>query len=159
MTEKNFDHTFLSRLALTLRALEQEELEASDPQPLAPEDYEAIYTAYEESGGDPATAKERIAVAREQRDQALSRILQFVSDQYGLGPVERLDEKKLKDVARDAFHATEFWTEDVEMHSTTATRESPLQILLKTHYQLNESMLDMHDEILWPLAKRISPED
>jgi hypothetical protein len=159
MTEKNFDHTFLSRLALTLRALEQEELEARDPHPLAPEDYEAIYTAYAESGGNPATAKEQIAIVREQRDQALSRILQFVSDQYGLGPVERLDDKKLKVVARDAFHATEFWTEEVEMHNEAATRGSPLQVLLKTHYQLNESMLDMHDEILWPLAKRISPEN
>ena len=159
MTEKNFDHAFLSRLALTLRALEGEELEAGDPQPLAPEDYEAIYTAYEESGGDPATAKQQITIAREQRDQALSRILQFVSDEYCLGPIERLDDKKLKDVARDAFHATEFWTEDVEMHGTAATREGPLQILLKTYYQLNESMLDMRDEILWPLAKRISPEE
>jgi hypothetical protein len=157
MTEKNFDDTFLSRLALTLRALEQEELEASDPHPLEPEDYEAIYTAYKESGGDPAAAKKQIAIVREKRDQALSRILQFVSDQYGLGPVERLDDKKLEAVARDAFHATEFWTEEVEMHNVAATRGSPLQVLLRTHYQLNESMLDMHDEILWPLAKRISP--
>ena len=159
MTEKNFDDTFLSRLALTLRALEQEELEGRDPQPLGPEDYDAIYTAFEESGGDPAAAKEQIAVVREQRDQALSRIVQFVSDHYGLGPIERLDDKRLKEVARDAFHATEFWMEEVEMHNAAATRESPLQILLKTHYQLNESVLDMHDEILWPLAKRISPED
>jgi hypothetical protein len=159
MTEKNFDDVFLSRLALTLRALEGEELEANDPQPLEPEDYEAIYTAYAESGGDSATAKAQIAIARKQRDQALGRILQFVSDQYGLGAVERLDDKKLKDVARDAFHATEFWTEEVEMHSQTAICGSPLQVLLRTHYQLNESMLDMHDTILWPLAKRIYPED
>lgn len=159
MTEQNFDDVFLSRLALTLRGLEQEELEANDPQPLEPEDYEAIYTAYAESGGDSATAKARIAIVRKQRDQALSRILQFMSDQYGLGPVERLDDKKLKDVARDAFHATEFWTEEVEMQSEAATCGSPLQVLLRTHYQLNESMLDMHDTILWPLAKRIYPED
>ena len=159
MTEKNFDDVFLSRLALAMSSLEQEELDANDPQPLEPEHYEAIYAAYEERGGDAAIAKEQIAAAREQRDQALGRILQFVSDEYGLGPVDRLDDQKLMVVARDAFHATEFWTEEVEMRNEAGMRESPLQILLKTHYQLNESMLDMQDEILWPLAKKIIPEE
>lgn len=157
MAEKIFDETFLGRLAVTIRAFEQEELDANDPHPLDPEDYEAIYTAYEESGGDPAAAKEQIAVAREQRDQALGRILQFVSDQYGFGPIEHLDDDKLKTVARDAFDATECWMEEVEMRPGPAAPHSPLCILLKTHYQLNESMLDLHDEILWPIAKRISP--
>ncbi len=159
MTEKSFDRIFLDRLASTLRVLDQEELEANDPQPLGPEDYEAIYRAYAESGGDAAIAKQQIAIAREQRDQALCRVVQFVSDQYGLGPIERLDDGKLESVARDATDAATRWMEDVEMHSGPATQSTPLRILLKSHYQLSEAMLDMHDAILWPLAKRISPEE
>jgi hypothetical protein len=159
MTDKIFDDAFLSRLALTIRSAEREDIEANDPEPLEPEDYDAIYTAYEENGGDPATARQRIATVREQRDQALSRILQFVSDTYGFGPVEQLDDEKLKGVARDAFEATICWMEDVEMQPGPSRQESPLRVLLRTHYQLHESMLDLHDEILWPIAKRISPID
>lgn len=158
MTEKIFDSAFLGRLAVITGALEQEGLEANDPQPLDAKDYETIYTAYAESGGDPAAARKRIALTRERRDQAFGQILQFVSDQYGCGPIERLGDRSLKDLARDAVDATECWTDDVEMHAGPATRGSPLQLLLKTHYQLNEAMLDMHDEILWPIAKRIYPE-
>jgi hypothetical protein len=158
MTEKIFDSAFLGRLALITGALEQEGLEANDPHPLDAGDYETIYTAYEESGGDPAVAKKRIALTKERRDQAFGQILQFVSDQYGCGPIERLGDRSLKDLARDAFHATECWMDEVEMHASVATRGSPLQLLLKTHYQLNEAMLDMHDQILWPIAKRIFPE-
>ena len=159
MTERIFDQSFLDRLARTLRALEQEELDANDPHPLEPEDYEAIYSAYADSGGDPVSAKEQIGVARERRDQALGRIVQFVSDQYGFGPIERLDDRELSVVTRDASDAAARWMEDVEMHHGPTTQPSPLRILLKSHYQLSETMLDMHDAILWPLAKRISPEE
>ncbi len=159
MTEKIFDEIFLGRLAIAIKAAEQDEPEPNDPQPLEPQDYDAIYTAYEESGGDPAAARKLIAIARERRDQALSRIVQFVSDQYGLGPVEHLDDEKLRQVARDARDATACWMEDVEMQPGPAKQESPLRTLLKSHYQLNESMLNMHDEILWPIARRISPRD
>jgi len=158
MTEKVFDSAFLGRLALITGALEQEGLEANDPQPLDARDYETIYTAYEESGGDPAAARKRIALTKARRDQAFGQILQFVSDQYGCGPIERLGDRSLEDLARDAFHATECWMDEVEMHAATATRGSPLQLLLKSHYQLNEAMIEMHDEILWPIAKRIFPE-
>lgn len=157
MNEKIFDEVFLGRLALTINAVEQEGLEVNDPQPLEAKDYEAIYTAYEESGGDPAAARTQIAIMRERRDQAFGRIAQFVSDQYGFGPVERLDDANLKLVARDAFDATECWMEDVEMQPGPATQENPLRILLKAHYQLNELMFNLHDEILWPIARRIFP--
>ena len=158
MTEKIFDSAFLARLALALRAVEQEALEADDPQPLDAEDYETIYTAFEESGGDPAAARKQIAATKECRDQAFSQILQFVSNLYDAGPVEGLGDEELKDMTRDAFDATACWMEDVEMHNLRIMRESPLQILLKTHHRLNEAMLDMHDQVLWPLARRISPK-
>lgn len=158
MAEKIFDGAFLSRLALAIKAVEQEdtEVESGGIQPLAPEDYETIYTAYAESGRDAESARRQLASAKEQQDQALGRILQFVSDQYGFGPIENLDDEKLEGVARDALGATAYWMEDVEMKSGLAVRASALRALLRAHYQLYESMLDLHDEILWPIAKRIS---
>ena len=159
MTEKIFDNAFLSRLATVLAGLAQEGLELNDPQPLDAKDYESIYTAFAESGGDPAAAKKQIALTQERRDQAFGHILQFVSDEYGCGPVERLGDRSLKDLVRDAFDATECWRDEVEAQAEPATQRSPLQLLLRTHYQLNEAMFDMHDEILWPLAKRIFPEE
>jgi hypothetical protein len=157
MSAKIFDDAFQTRLAVTIRAVEQEALEPNDPQPLEAEDYEAIYDAYQESGGDPIAARKQIAGARAQCDQAFSRILQFIADQYGFGAIEGLGDDALKDVARDGVNAAECWMEDVEMHDRAAKRDGPLQLLLKTHYQFNEAMFDMRDEILWPLVKRISP--
>jgi hypothetical protein len=158
MAGKIFDGAFLSRLALAIKAVEHDdaETESGGLQPLAPEDDETIYTAYAESGGDVASAKRQLASAREQRDQALGRVLQFVSDRYGFGPIEDLDDEKLEEVARDALGATVCWMEGVEMQSGPAVRASTLRALLRAHYQLYESMLNLHDEILWPIAKRIS---
>ncbi|HVA11971.1 MAG TPA: hypothetical protein VNF99_01860 [Stellaceae bacterium] len=157
MTEKIFSDAFLSRLTLAVRAVEQEGQDANDPEPLHAEDYEAIYFAYQEAGGDPTAAKQRIAAARACRDQALGQIVQFIADQYGVGPVERLGDEALTDIARDAFDATECWLDQVEMLDRTTVPESPLRILLKSHYRLSEAMLHLHDTLLWPIAKRISP--
>jgi hypothetical protein len=159
MSEKIFDAAFLSRLALAMRAVAQEAPEANDPEPLLPEDYEAIYTAYAESGGDTSAAKQQIGAAREQCDQALGRILQYIADQYAVGPVERLDDRALADIARDALHAIEHWLDEVEMLDRLMTPRNPLQALLQAHYRQNEAMLALHDEILWPIARRISPSD
>jgi hypothetical protein len=159
MTEKNFDEAFLSRLTLAMRAIKQAAPNANDPEPLQAEDYEAIYTAYAESGGDAAVAKNRIAAARAQCTQALGRILQYIADQYGAGPVERLDDPALADIARDAFDATENWLDEVAMLDRTVAPRNPLQAFLETHYRLNEAMLELHDHILWPIARRISPTD
>jgi len=159
MAEKIFDSAFLSRLALAIKAVEQDDVEpdSNNLQPLEPEDYEAIYTAYAESGGDAASARLQLVSVRERRDQALGHILQYVSDQYGFGRVEDLDDQKLEGVARDALGATACWMEEVEMQSRPAVRATALRDLLKAHHRLCESMLDLHDEILWPIAKRISP--
>jgi hypothetical protein len=159
MTEKLFDGAFLNRLALVISAIEQEDSDANDPQPLEEEDYAAIYTAYEESGGDSAAARTRIAMARDQCARALAHVVQFIADQYSFGPIEALDDDRLRDVAQDAFDASERWMEDVEMHDGPALRDGPLRGLLSAHYQSNETMFDLHDEILWPLARRISPGD
>jgi hypothetical protein len=159
MSEKHFDAAFLSRLTLAMRAVAQEAPEANDPEPLLAEDYEAIYTAYAESGGDTPAAKQQIAAARERCDQALGRILQYIADQYAAGPVELLDDRALADVARDTFHATEHWLDEVEMLDRSATPHNPLQAFLQAHYRLNEAMLALHDQILWPIARRISPTD
>jgi hypothetical protein len=157
MNEKIFDAAFLSRLASTVESIEREDRDRNDAHPLNAEDYEVIYTAYADSGGDPEVARRRIATARNQRDQALGRILQFVSDQYGFGPIEHLDEQRLTDVARDAFDAAGCWMEDVERQPRLPAQETPLHALLNTHYWLHESLLDLHDEIFWPVAKRIFP--
>lgn len=159
MIEKNFDGAFLSRLATAMRAIAQERADAIDPEPLTPEDDEAIYAAFQESGGDPGLAKQQIAAAREQCSQALGRILQCIADQYRVGPVERLDEAALVSVARDAFDATENWLDDVEMLGRAVTPRNPLQVFLGTYYRLNEAMLALHDRILWPIARRIAPND
>lgn len=159
MAEKIFDGAFLSRLALAIKAVEQNaaEPDSNNLQPLESEDYEAIYTAYAESGGDAASARLQLASVREQRDQALGHILQFVSDQYGFGRIEDLDDQKLEGVARDALGATACWMEEVETQSRPAVRATALRALLKAHYRLCESILELHDEILWPIAKKISP--
>ena len=159
MTEKNFDAAFLSRLALAMRAIERERADANEPEPLAPADYETIYAAFEENGGDAAGAKEQIAAARERCSQALGRILQHIADQYGAGPVEYLEYQPLEDLARDAFDATENWLDEVEMLGRTVTPRNPLQVFLAAHCRLNEAMLELHDRILWPIARRIEPFD
>lgn len=159
MAEKIFDNAFLSKLALVTKTVEQDDAEAdsNNLQPLEPDDYEAIYTAYTERGGDAANARLQLARIQEQRDQAFGRILQFVSDEYGFGRIEDLDDQKLEAVARDALGAAVRWMEEVETQTRPTVRVTALRALLKRHYRLCESMLDLHDEILWPTAKRISP--
>jgi hypothetical protein len=159
MNEKSFDAAFLARLAQTMGAIAQEAVEATDPAPLQAEDYDAIYAAYEDSGGDSAVAKQRLGCAREQCDQALSRILQYIADEYRMGPVEGLDRRMLTDIARDAVDATEYWLDEVEMRACRVKLHSPLQILLEAHCRLNNALLALHDEILWPIARRISRHD
>jgi hypothetical protein len=159
MNEKRFTAAFLARLARAMAAIAQEAVEATDPAPLLAEDYDAIYAAFEESGGDSAAAKQRLGGAREQCDQALGRILQYIADQYGMGPVERLDRRALTDIARDAFDATENWLDEVEMRGSRVTPHSPLQALLEAHCRLDAALLALHDEILWPIARRISRSD
>ena len=158
MAEKIFDSAFLSRLALVTKTVEQDdaEPESNDLQPLEPDDYEEIYAAYTERGGDAASARLQLARVQEQRDQAFGRILQFVSDEYGFGRIEDLDDQKLEGVARDALGAAVCWMEEVESQTRPTVRATALRALLKVHYQLCDSMLDLHDEILWPIAKRIS---
>jgi hypothetical protein len=157
MSQKKFTAAFLSRLALVMLAIEREQSNADDPEPLQPEDYEAIYAAYRESGGDPSVVKKRMAAAREQCSQALGRILQYIADRYDAGPVERLDDRALEAIARDAFEASENWCNEVAMADRVIASQSPLQALLESHYRLNEALLDLHDHILWPIAKQISP--
>jgi GAF domain-containing protein len=159
MNEKSFDPAFLARLAQTMGAIAQEAAEAADPAPLQAEDYDAIYAAYEDGGGDSAAAKQRLGCAREQCDQALARILQYIADQYGMGPVESLEKRMLADVARDAFDATEYWLDEVVMHTCQVTPHGPLQTLLEAHCRLNDALLALHDEILWPIARRIYRSD
>jgi hypothetical protein len=159
MTEKHFDEAFLARMALAMRAIMLEAAEANDPEPLQAEDYEAIYAAYAESGGDSVAAKQRIGAARERCSQALGRILQHIADQYGVGPIERLDDQPLADIARDAHLATETWLDEVAMGDRAVTPRTALQIFLDAHYRLNEALLDLHDHILWPIARRIAPGD
>ncbi len=159
MNKKSFDAAFLARLAHAVAAVAQEATEATDPAPLQAGDYDAIYTAYEESGGDSAGAKQRLGCAREECDQALGKILQYIADQYGVGPVETLDRRALTNIARDAFDATEYWLDEVEMRGCRVTPHSPLQALLEAHCRLNAALLALHDEILWPIARRISRSD
>jgi hypothetical protein len=159
MSEKSFDAAFLARLAHARAVIAREAAEATDPEPLQAEDYDAIYDAYEESGGESGVARQRLGRARERREQALGRILQYIADQYGMGPVERLDNRKLADIARDAFEATENWLDEVEMRGCRMTLHSPLHVLLEAHCRLDEALLALHDQILWPIARRISRSD
>jgi hypothetical protein len=159
MDEKRFTAAFLARLAHAMAAIAQEAAESGDPASLQAEDYDAIYAAFEESGGDSAAAKQRLGCAREQSDQALGRILQYIADQYGMGPVERLNRRALMDIARDARDATENWLDGVEMRGHRVTPHNPLQALLEAHCRLDAALLALHDEILWPIARRISRPD
>jgi hypothetical protein len=156
MNEKSFDSAFLERLARAMGAIAQETAKATDPAPLRAEDYDAIYAAYEENGGDAAIAKQRLDCARDQCDQALGRILQYIADQYGMGPVEKLDQHALAYIARDAFDATEIWLGEAGMHACQVTPHSPLHLLLEAHCRLTDAFLSLHDEVLWPIARRIS---
>jgi hypothetical protein len=45
------------------------------------------------------------------------------------------------------------------MLGRAVTPRNPLQVFLETHYRLNAAMLDLHDRILWPIARRIYPTD
>lgn len=159
MNEKSFDPVFLARLARTMGAIAQEAAETNNPASPQAADYDAIYAAYEDSGGDSAAAKQRLGCAREQCVQALGRILQYIADQYGMGPVESLDKRMLADVARDAFDATEYWLDEVKMHTCRVTLHSPLQRLLEAHCRLNDALFALQEEILWPIARRISRRD
>jgi hypothetical protein len=159
MDEKRFTAAFLARLTHAMAAIAQEAAESGDPEPLQAEDYAAIYAALEESGGDPAAAKQRLGCAREQSDQALGRILQYIADQYGMGPVERLNRRALMDIARDARDAIGNWMNEVEMRGRRVTAHNPLQALLEAHCRLDAALLALHDEILWPIARRISRTD
>ena len=157
MTEKTFDDAFLARLAIAMRAIAQEAAETNDPDPLQSEDYDVIYAAYAESGGDPIDAKQRIAAAKACCVQAFGGVLQYIADQYSAGPVEQLAERPLTDIARDAYIATETWQDEVAMHARGFAPRNGLHRLLDAHHRLNEAMLDLHDHILWPIARRISP--
>lgn len=158
MIDKIFDSAFLNRLALTMEEVERERSEPAGSQPLDAQADEAIFIAYEERGGNSAAAKKQLTAARERCDQAFGRILQFISDQYGNGPIEHAGDEMLKALTRDGFEATENWGEHVETRDVTAPSESPLRALLTSHYQIEETTCALHDELLWPLAKRISPE-
>ena len=159
INETVFGAPFLARLALAMAAIAQEAAEATDPEPLHAEDYDAIYAAYEENGGDSNAARQRLGRARQECNQAFARILQYIADQYGMGPVERLDGLALTEIARDTFAATENWLDEVEMRACRITLHTPLQALLEAHCRLDEALLALHDEILWPIARRISRSD
>lgn len=159
MIEKNFDAAFLERFSSAMGAIAQERADDNHPEPLTPEDDAAIYAAFQECGGDPAVAKQQIGAAREECSRALARIAQYIADQYRIGPVERLDDAALLGVARDALDATEHWLDDVEMQDRLVTPRNPLQVFLEAHCRLNEAMLALHDRILWPIARRIAPND
>jgi hypothetical protein len=158
MIDKIFDGAFLYRLALAMEEVEHERAQHDGSEPLDALADEAIFIAYEESGGDAAAARKRLTTAREGCDQAFGRILQFISDQYGNGPIEHAGDEILKALTRDGFEATENWGEHVEANAITEARESPFRDLLKSHYRIQETARALHDELLWPLAKRISPE-
>jgi len=148
INETVFGAPFLARLALAMAAIAQEAAEATDPEPLHAEDYDAIYAAYEENGGDSNAARQRLGRARQECNQAFARILQYIADQYGMGPV-----------AANVSRATENWLDEVEMRACRITLHTPLQALLEAHCRLDEALLALHDEILWPIARRISRSD
>jgi hypothetical protein len=154
-SSKKFDSTFLARLDLMMQFVERERAEFDDLVLLDEEYYDAILSAYEDAGGDSVTARREIALAKESRDQALSRVLQYISNKYLFGPIECLGHKKFTVIAFDAFDAIQYWIEEVEMDGSSETKKGPFQVLLKEHYRLNEAMLDRRDLILWPVAKRI----
>jgi hypothetical protein len=157
MAPQFFDDGFLGRLAVAIGAVEQEKSGGGGQRSLTADDYEAIYVAYAESGGDADSARRQIASARGECDQALGRIAQSVSDLYGSGPIERLTADGLQDVTRDAVDASDTWTEQVETRGARNRRENPFQALLETHRTLTAAMQAMQDDILWPLAGRIFP--
>ncbi len=157
MTDKTFDEAFLTRLAVAMRAVVQEPAEANDPEPLQAEDDDAIYAAYAESGGDPIDAQQRIGAAKTRCVQAFGGIVQYIADQYGAGPVEQLAGQPLTDIVRDAHVATETWQDEVAMQDRGSAPRNRLPLLLDAYYRLNEALLDLHDHILWPIARRISP--
>jgi len=159
MTEKIFDSVFLRRLALTMKAVEYERLNPADQQSLDTGEEEAIYIAYQERGGDPIAAKEQLAAADERCHQAFGCILQFIADQYGCGPIEQAADAMLKDLTHDGIDAAENWGEYVDRHDGVAPRDTALRSLLNAHRQFEETKHNLHDKLLWPLAKRIWPED
>ena len=159
MIDKRFDHVFLARLALTMEAVEHELWGAADPGMTGMVEDEAIYIAYQERGGNPLAAKAQLAAARKGCVAAFGRILQFISDQYGYGAVESLPDPILKELTRDGYEAAENWLERDEAPDAPEAPDNLLRILLNTHCQLEEAKRAMHDELLWPIARRIFPKN
>ena len=159
MSDKIFDRAFLNRLAQAMDEIERELAGTGERGlPEAPDD-EAIYRAYQEHGGNPAAAKEQLAAARESCVEAFGRILQFISNQFAYGAIENLDDATLHDLTRDGYEATDNWLQHVARLDTPTTSENLLQALLKTHQQLEDAHRAMHDELLWPVARRIFPKN
>jgi hypothetical protein len=159
MSDKSFDRVFLDRLALTIDAIERELTGIGERgSPGGPDD-EAIYRAYQERGGNPAAAKEQLAAARESCVEAFGHILQFISNQFHYGAIERVDDATLQELTRDGYEAVDNWHQHVAMLDVPAPPENRLRVLLKTHQQLEDAHRAMHDELLWPVARRIFPKN
>ena len=81
-----------------------------------------------------------------QREQAFAEIVQFIADERGAGPIASLDEDKLRPLVEEAVHADEDWSEESELQATNPLPQTPLQSLLKAHYDLVDLIMSIRDE-------------
>ena len=139
MTESAFDEGFLERLMALAAEIENEE---TDPDDDDEEDFD--------DDDDERETTQKIAAQIEpllaQREQAFAAIVQFISDQHGAGPIASLDEDKLRPLVEEAVHADADWSEESEMEATNPQPQTPLQSLLKAHYDLVDLIMSIRDE-------------
>jgi len=155
MTEKTFGDGVLGRLAIAIEHAQRERLEAADLESASAQD-EAIYRAYQEGGGDVAAAKRQLAASQDECKQTFGRVVQFISDQYGFGPLEQTSDATLGSLVQDGLEACANWTACVDVHEGSTVPVNPLRLLLDAYHAAEKSERDMHEEIFWPVVKRVS---
>lgn len=155
MTERIFSARLISRLALAITDVQQASVEAADLEASDAQDA-AIYRAYQESGGDAAGAKRQLAAAQEACEQIFGRVVEFIADRYGLGPLEQMSDSTLRNLTEDGLEACTNWTDYIDEHKGSTVCASPLRLLLGAYHAAEKRQRDMHEEIFWPVVKRVS---
>ena len=148
-----FDDAFVRRLSEIAAKIDAEDMLDDPPDPHERVVQAEVEEMFEKDGGDLEAAKKKIEELHLRRDHAFADIVQCLSDNYALGPIDRLAEKPLEDLVREACEAADTWAEDVEMEDDPPTPKTPLQQLLASHHELGESILDVEDEISEPYVK------
>ena len=90
-------------------------------------------------------ASAQIADLTDRRTALFKQIEEIISLLLGYEP-SSLTEEQRNDIAEEAMSACERWCEEAEMQAAPKPPSTPLQRLLKAHFELGWQMLDIFDE-------------